>query len=155
MVPPCWHQALWRVAWRSGWNSRGPRLSAQNLQFQETFAAKKQFWHIYFLSKLRDIYPKGLTHSYAADLKLLGVSPIRVIVARTLALLAVLGSSLNRGSWHSKRRFACQYCGAVSFLNPGEPESLLYTAFGQDAAHRSTFLEKVRFLKDAPSRKKH
>lgn len=47
---------------------------------------------------------------------------------------------LHWGSWHNKRRFACQYCGAVSYLLPGEPDSLLYTAFGYDAAHRQTQL---------------
>lgn len=47
---------------------------------------------------------------------------------------------LKQGSWHSKRRLACQYCGAVSFLNAGEAEGMLYTAFGLEADHRSTNL---------------
>ena len=45
------------------------------------------------------------------------------------------------GSWHSKRRFCCHYCGAVSYLEPGEPPTLLYTAYGSHAAHRSTRLD--------------
>lgn len=47
---------------------------------------------------------------------------------------------MEQGSWHSKRRLACQYCGAVAFLEPGEPEGMLYTAFGHTASHRSTKL---------------
>ena len=35
---------------------------------------------------------------------------------------------------------SCQYCGAVSYLEPGEDQSLLYTAFGMSASHRSTTL---------------
>lgn len=45
-----------------------------------------------------------------------------------------------QGSWHSKRKLACQYCRAVAFLDPGESEDFLYTAFGHNAAHRSTYL---------------
>lgn len=42
------------------------------------------------------------------------------------------------GSWHSKRRLACQYCAAASYLRPEDPDTILYTAYGHDAAHRST-----------------
>ncbi len=54
---------------------------------------------------------------------------------------------MKQGSWHSKRRLACQYCGAVSFLNAGEAEGMLYTALGIEADHRSTNLARnLRFL---------
>ena len=50
------------------------------------------------------------------------------------------------GSWHSKRRYACQYRGAVSFLSEGDPTSLLYTAYGFHAAHRNTCFGMVFFF---------
>lgn len=40
------------------------------------------------------------------------------------------------GSWHYSRRRCCPYCSAVQFLEPGEPEGLLYTSFGPDTEHR-------------------
>lgn len=42
------------------------------------------------------------------------------------------------GSW--RQRQVCMYCKAVATLLPSEPQSLVYTAFGEDASHRSTCL---------------
>ena len=55
------------------------------------------------------------------------------------------------GSWHSKRRLACQYCAATSYLRPGDLDTMLYTAYGADAAHRSTQLEPDFFFSVLPA----
>ena len=42
------------------------------------------------------------------------------------------------GSWHASRKQCCHYCAAVRSLGAEEPISMLFTAHGDQAAHRST-----------------
>ena len=62
----------------------------------------------------------------------------KCVLLRLVFLLVFVTS----GSWHPGRKHVCPYCSALSFLDPVAPEteSLLYTAFGDSAAHRQTSL---------------
>lgn len=111
------------------WSPRWPGLSSQTFYVQAVLGFKQCKCWIEKTKKCFKVFRLKFVDRFAHQ---------RLII--WLILFWDVCAQLQSGSWHSKRRFACQYCGAVSYLLPGEPETLLYTAYGDDAAHRQTQL---------------
>jgi hypothetical protein len=129
-----WSAFGWPMEGCSRWNPSWPRSDPQGIQAQTTFGLRLGsafFWGVEFKKNvLRSSLWKG---NFLPN----GVS-IYISKSPSLRFQTWNRCSPLAGSWHASRRFMCHYCAAVRELEAGEPESLLFTAYGPAAAHRGT-----------------